>query len=85
MTIIRVAAQDTASFSVGAALMILMKEEEKERRKKKRSDGGEGRGRGFAQLCWDAALIANTSLFNLSQGPLASQKPSTENDEWRDG
>lgn len=40
---------------------------------------------GFAQLCWDAALIANASLFNLSQGPLASQKPSTENDEWRDG
>lgn len=21
---------------------------------------------GFAQLCWDAALIANASLFNLS-------------------
>lgn len=40
---------------------------------------------GFAQLCWDAALIANASLFNLSQGPLASQKPSAENDEWRDG
>lgn len=25
---------------------------------------------GFAHLCWDAALIANASLFNLSQGPL---------------
>lgn len=36
----------------------------------------EEEGVGFDHLGWNAALVANVILFNFSQGPLASQRPS---------
>lgn len=37
---------------------------------------------GFAHLCWDAALIANASLFNLSQGPLPGILEAVHREWW---
>ena len=51
-----------------------MKEAENEKRRKEVVERKEEEA-GFDHLCWDAALIGNTILFNFSQGLLARQRP----------